>query len=72
MLKSNLKNFIGDLMAVVDRIEIMLMNQRKTHRADLKEVKIGVSMNISREVMRDLIDRVTSHALNMILDQYTK
>ena len=72
VLKSNLKNSTDDLMTVVDRIEVMLMNQRKTHEADLEKAKIDVGMNMPREAMRDLIGRVTSHALNKILNQYTK
>jgi len=39
VLKSNLKFSTGDLMTVIDRIEMMLINQLKKHRKDLGKTK---------------------------------
>lgn len=39
VLKANLKSSTGDLMAVVDSIETMLMNQRKDYNTNLAKAK---------------------------------
>ena len=63
VLKSNLKISTGDLLTVVDRIEIMLMNQLKTYRMNLTKAKRSTSYALSHTVFRNLLDLVTPHAL---------
>ena len=70
VLKSVLRFSTGDLMTVVDDIEIMIMNQLKAYRTAIDEKKMKRSSAFKATVFRDLIGRVTSHALWKIHKQW--
>ena len=72
MLKSMLKCFIDDLLKMIDNIETLLKTQIKKYNTRLKQIKRKVALNLSRELMRDLIARVSSYALTKIQKQYRK
>jgi hypothetical protein len=63
VLKTNLKFSTGNLLTVVDRIEVMLINQLKKHRKDLGKAKRSTPYNFQHTVFRNLIERVTPHAI---------
>jgi hypothetical protein len=72
VLKSSLKISTGDLMTVVDRIEVMLINQLKTYRMNLTKAKRSTPYALSHTVFRNLLGRVTPHALWMMYGQFQR
>ena len=72
VLKSNLKFSTGDSMTVIDRIEVMLINQLKKHRKDLGKAKRSTSFDFGHTVFQNLIGRVTPHAIWKIHDQFKR
>lgn len=72
VLKSNLMFSIGDLMTVVDRIEVMLINQLKTYRTDYTTAKRSTPHAFRHTVFRNLIGRVTPHAIWKIHSQFMR
>ena len=71
VLKRYLKFSTGDLMTVVDKIELMLTNQYKNYFAKLAVAKRDLAWEFQRTVFRDLTGRVTPHALWKIHDRYS-
>jgi hypothetical protein len=63
VLKTLLKFSTGDIMTVVDRIETMLLNQRKEFRSKIASAKRKIPFEFRPTVWQDLIGRVTPHAL---------
>jgi len=72
VLKTNLKFSTGDLLTVVDRIEVMLINQLKKHRKDLGKAKRSTPYDFQHTIFRNLIGRVTPHAIWMIHAQFQR
>lgn len=72
VLKTNLKFSTGDLMAVVDSIETLLINQRKDYNTRLANAKRNVPWEFNAPVFRNLIGRVTAHAIWKIHEQYER
>ena len=70
VLKHMLKFSTGDLMAVVDRLETLTSNQMKDYEHRLDQVKSKTAMNLPRDLMRNLIGRVSPYALQKIQKQY--
>ena len=70
VLKSVLNTSTGDLLAVVDGIELLLNRQYETYTHKLAQEKIKVAYKLPRDLMRDLIGRVSPHALSKIYSQY--
>ena len=70
VLKSILNIFIEDLLTIVDDIELFLNRQYETYTHKFAQKKIKVVYKLPRDLMRDLIDRVSSHALSKIYNQY--
>ena len=67
-----LKCSTDDLLKMIDNIEILLKTQINKYNTTLNQIKRKIAYNLSRELMRDLIARVTSHALTKIRKQYKK
>ena len=55
VLKINLKFSIDDLLTMIDRIEIMMINQLKKHRKDLGKAKRSISYDFQHSIFRNLI-----------------
>ena len=72
VLKSHLMYSIGDLEHVVDGIEIMTMNQCATYTTKLDQESMKKSTTFNHNVFRDVIGRVTPHALYKVEDQWLK
>jgi len=72
VLKSNLKLSTGDLMTVVDNIELMLVNQLKKHRKDLAQAKRSTPFAFSHTVFSNLVGRVTPYAIWKIHSQFQR
>lgn len=72
VLKTNLKFSTGDLMTVVDRIEVMLMNQRKKHREELGKAKRSTPHGFAHTMFQNLIGRVDPHAIWKIKNQFDR
>jgi len=70
VLKTLLKFSTGDLMTVVDRIETMLINQRKDFRGRIASAKRKIPFEFRPPVWQDLIGRVTPYALWKMHKQY--
>ena len=69
-MKSALKTSTGDLLTVVDGIERILNRQYEAYTHQLAQDKIKVAFKLPRDLMRDLIGRVSPYALSKIYDQY--
>ena len=72
VLKSVLKFSTGDLMTVVDRLETLLEGQYDDYTTKLEQAKMTMAFNLPRELMSDLIGRVSPHALQKIRKQWKK
>ena len=72
VLKSVLKTSTGDLLTVVDGIELILNRQYTAWTHKLAQEKMKVAYRLPRDLMRDLIGRVSPYALSKVYDQYTK
>ena len=70
VLKHMLKFSTGDFMVVVDRLETLISNQMEDYEHRLDQVKSKTAMNLSRDLMRNLIGRVSFYALQKIQKQY--
>ena len=70
VLKIKLKCSTGDLMIVIDDLETLLSNQHESYLHNLDVAKMKISVNISRDLMRNLLSRVTSYVLGKIRKQY--
>ena len=58
-------------MHVVDSIETLVDNQNKIYETAIEQAKMRVSIDISRELFKDLIERVSLYVLRKIKKQYT-
>ena len=72
VLKSIFKFFTKDFMIVVDRFEILLENQYDDYIIKLEQIKMIVIFNLSKKLMSDLIERVSSRVLQKIRKQWKK
>ena len=72
VLKSNLGFSTGDLMTVVDNIDLMLMNQLRKYRKVLAQAKRSIPNDFEHTVLRNLIGRVTPHAIWKIHGQFQR
>jgi len=72
VLKSNLKFSIDDLLTMVDRIEIMLINQLKAYRTNYTRAKRSTPYAFAHTIFRNLTGRVTPHAIWMIHSQFVR
>ena len=63
VLKHYLKFSTGDLMDVVDKLDMMLTNQYKDYFTRLAKAKRDVAWAFQATPFRDLVGRVTPHAL---------
>ena len=72
VLKRYLKFSTGDLMTVVDKIELMLTNQYKDYFAKLATAKRDLAWEFQATVFRGVVGHVTPYALWKIHDQYRK
>ena len=57
-------------MIVVDDIEKILTKQYEAHSHELAQVKMKISVKLSRELMRNLLDQVSLYAFSKIYEQY--
>ena len=60
---------IDDLKHVIDDIEIMIMNQCAIYTTKLNQESMKKFTTFNHNVFRDVIDRVTSHALYKVENQ---
>ena len=72
VLKSYLRFFIEDLMTVIDKLKLMLMNQQKNYQTKLEQTKRRVSFALTHPMFRNLLDRVASHAIWKINNQFER
>ena len=72
VLKSHLMYSIDDLKHVIDDIEIMIMNQCAIYTTKLNQESMKKFTTFNHNVFRDVIDRVTSHALYKVENQWLK
>ena len=72
VLKSVLKFSTGDLMTVVDRLETLLEGQYDDYTTKLEQVRMSTAFKLPRELMSDLLSKVTPHALQKIRKQWKK
>ena len=72
VLKSVLKFSTGDLMTVVERLETLLEGQYDDYTTKLEQAKMTVAFNLPKELMSDLIGRVSPQALQKIRKQWKK
>jgi hypothetical protein len=72
VLKTNLQFSTGDLVTVIDRIEVMLMNQLKKYRKDIGKAQRSTPYDFHYTIFRNLIGCVTPHALWMIYAQFQR
>ena len=70
ILKQQLGFSTGDLKLVIDKIEILLMNQKKNYVIKLDVVKMRVFFDFQILLFRDLISKFFSHVLRLIYKQY--
>ena len=70
VLKSYLKCSTDDLLKMIDNLEILLKNQIRAYNIKLTQAKRKIPLSLNRELMRDLIAHVSSHALTKIQKQY--
>ena len=70
VLKQQLRFFTEDLKLVIDKIEILLMNQRKNYAMKFDVVKMRMFFDFQIFLFRDLIFKVFSHVLRLIHKQY--
>lgn len=70
VLKAKLKCSTGDLIAVVEGLEALLSNQHESYLHNLDVAKMKTPVNLPRDLMRDLLGRVTPYALGKIRKQY--
>ena len=70
VLKIKLKCFTDDLMIVIDDFETLLSNQHESYLHNLNVIKMKISVNILRDLMRNLLNRVTPYVLDKIRKQY--
>ena len=70
VLKQQLKFSIEDLKLVIDKIEILLMNQKKDYAIKLDVAKMRVFFDFQISLFRDLISKIFPHALRLIYKQY--
>ena len=72
VLKSKLKFSTSDLIHVINNIENLLINMLKNYWTKLNKIKRNVSFNLQRSIFWNLIDRVISHIIWTIHDQYER
>ena len=72
VLKSVLKFSTGDLMTVVDRLETLLEGQYDDYTTKLEQAKMSTAFNLPRELMSDLLGKVSPYALQKIRKQWKK
>ena len=70
VLKAALKASTGDLLTVVDGIEKILNRQYESYTHLLATAKMKIHMKLPRDLMRELINKVSPYALLKIYDQY--
>lgn len=61
---------IGDLKLVVDKIDVLLINQRNDYLIAFDEAKMRLPKNLRQPIFRDLIGHVTPYALQKIYIEY--
>ena len=69
-MKIKLKCSIDDFMIVIDDLETMLINQHEFYLHDLNVIKMKISINLFKDFMRNLLNRVISYVLDKIRKQY--
>ena len=69
MLKSMLKFFTKNFHIVVSNLEILLKNQHDDYITKFADVKKLMIYNLSKKLMRDLISKISSYALQKIRKQ---
>ena len=70
ILKQQLKFSIEDLKSMIDKIEILLMNQKKNYAIKLDVVKMRVFFDLQIFLFRGVISKISSHVLRLIYKQY--
>lgn len=66
VLKQHLGFLTGDLNTVVNKIEILLMNQRKEYAIKIEDAKMRVLFDLQIPLFHGLVSHITPHALRMI------
>ena len=64
-----LKFSTDDLMLVVDKLETLMNIQNQVYETALKQIKMRVSIDLSRDLFKNLIERVSSYVLRKIKKQ---
>ena len=72
ILKNYLKFFIENLMTMINKLELMLMNQQKNYQMKFEQTKRRVSFAFTHSMFRNLLDRVASHVIWKINDQFER
>lgn len=70
ILKQHLGFFTKNLNFVIDKIEILLMNQRKKYVIKFDEIKMRISFDLQIFLFRDFIFHVIFYVLKKIKQQY--
>ena len=63
ILKNYLRFSIENLMTMINKLKLMLMNQQKNYQTKLKQTKKRVSFALTHSMFRNLLNRVVSHAI---------
>ena len=63
ILKNYLKFFIENLMIVIKKLKLILMNQQKNYQTKLEQTKKRVSFQFTCSMFRNLFDRIVSHVM---------
>ena len=69
VLKIMLKFFTDDLMLVVDKFETFMNIQNQIYETILKQIKMRISIDLSRDLFKNLIERVSFYVLRKIKKQ---
>ncbi len=71
-LKHALQVSTGDLKTVVDRISHVLTNQHIEYLAAVDTAKMRVPLALRIALLRDLVGRISPHALRKVFEQYER
>ena len=70
VLKSIFKFFTDDFKTIVDRLKILLKNQYENYIIKFEQVKMSIAFNLSKELMKNLIKKISLYALQKIRKQW--
>jgi hypothetical protein len=70
MLKQQLESFIDDLKTMIDKINLLLMNEYHNYLLKFEDAKFRSFMELAKSIYQQLRAFVISHALRKIDAQF--